>query len=105
VGGTYNIDDNWTLRAGIAYDQTPVTDFYRTARLPDSDRYWLAAGVGYKFTEGFSVDMGIAHIFMSDASISSSVNSTTTVAGGTATISGSYKNQIDLISLQTRFRF
>ena len=105
VGGTYSLDDNWTFRAGVAYDQTPVTDFYRTVRLPDSDRYWLAAGVGYKFSDGFSVDFGLAHIFMPDASIANSVNSTTTVAGGSATISGTYKNQIDLISLQTRFRF
>ncbi len=105
VGGTYNLDEFWTFRMGVAYDQSPVTDFYRTARLPDSDRYWLATGVGYKFSDGFSVDLGLAHIFMPNASISSSVNSTTTVAGGTATINGSYKNQIDLISLQTRFRF
>lgn len=105
VGGTYNLDEFWTFRMGVAYDQSPVTDFYRTARLPDSDRYWLATGVGYKFSDGFSVDLGLAHIFMPNASINSSVNSTTTVAGGTATINGSYKNQIDLISLQTRFRF
>ncbi|HTZ79029.1 MAG TPA: outer membrane protein transport protein [Stellaceae bacterium] len=105
LGTTYNIDDNWTVRSGIAYDQTPVTDFYRTVRLPDSDRYWLALGAGYKFSEGFSVDVGYSHIFMPNASMNGSVNGTTTIAGGTTSIAGSYKNQIDLISLQTRFRF
>jgi long-chain fatty acid transport protein len=110
VGGTYNYGENWTFRAGVAYDQTPVTDRFRTVRLPDSDRYWLAFGAGYKFSEGFSVDLGIAHIFMRDASISSSVNSTIppsplNPASGTDRITGKYTNMIDLISLQTRFRF
>ena len=75
VGGTYNFSENWTFRAGVAYDETPVTDRFRTVRLPDSDRFWLAFGAGYKFNDGFSVDFGVAHIFMRDASISSSVNS------------------------------
>lgn len=110
VGGTYNFGENWTFRAGVAYDQTPVTDRFRTVRLPDSDRYWLAFGAGYKFSEGFSVDLGIAHIFMRDASISSSVNSTIPPSplnptSGTDRITGKYTNMIDLISLQTRFRF
>jgi len=108
VGGTYNLDENWTLRAGVAYDQTPTSDQFRTVRLPDSDRFWLAFGAGYKFSDGFSVDLGIAHIFMRDASISSSVNSTippATLTSGTDRLSGKFTNMIDLISLQTRFRF
>jgi long-chain fatty acid transport protein len=109
-GGTYNFDDNWTFRAGVAADESPVTDRFRTVRLPDSDRIWLAVGVGYKFSAGFSVDVGIAHIFMRDASISSSVNSKIppsplNPASGTDRLSGKFSNMVDLISLQTRFRF
>jgi long-chain fatty acid transport protein len=105
VGGTYNYDEHWTFRAGVAYDETPVRSTNITVRLPDSDRFWLAFGAGYKFSDGFSVDLGVAHIFMRDASISSSVNSTLLQPGGIDKISGKYTNQIDLISLQTRFRF
>lgn len=105
LGGTYNWDDNWTFRSGIAYDQSPVSDQYRTVRLPDADRYWLSFGVGYKFSDGLSVDLGYTHIFMPNASISNSVNSTQVYPGGTDVIAGSYKLHIDLVSLQTRFRF
>jgi long-chain fatty acid transport protein len=106
VGGTYNWDDHWTFRAGVAFDQTPVTDAFRTVRLPDSNRYWLAFGAGYKFSDGFSVDVGVSHIFMPDGSLNSSVNSTTVGFFGTVDkIKGKYSNMIDLISLQTRFRF
>ena len=108
VGGTYNWDEHWTFRAGVAYDETPVRSSNITVRLPDADRFWLAFGAGYKFSDGFSVDLGVAHIFMRDSNLNSSVNSVippATLASGVDRISGKYRNQVDLISLQTRFRF
>ena len=106
VGATYNVDEHWTVRAGIAYDESPVTDGFRTVALPDADRYWIAFGGGYKFSDGLSVDVGYAHIFIpGNPSISSSVNSTLTLPGGVDKLSGSYHSSVDLISLQTRFRF
>ena len=41
VGATYKHNDMWKFRAGVAFDQTPVTND-PTARLPDSDRWWLS---------------------------------------------------------------
>jgi long-chain fatty acid transport protein len=108
VGATYNLDDNWTFRTGLAYDESPVTDGFRTVALPDADRFWIAAGVGYKFNDGLSVDVGYAHIFIPGrATLSSSVNSnlTFTPSPFVDQIRGSYSASVDLISLQTRFRF
>ncbi len=106
VGGTYNWDDHWTFRAGVAFDETPVRDQDRTVRLPDANRFWIAFGAGYKFSDGFSVDLGVAHIFMGDGSLNSSVNSTTHGFFGTVDkISGKFSNMVDLVSLQTRFKF
>lgn len=105
LGGTYNWDEHWTFRAGVAYDETPVRSQFITVRLPDADRFWLAFGVGYKFSPGFSVDLGVAHIFMRDSNLNSSVNSTLFQPGSIDHISGKFTNQVDLISLQTRFRF
>jgi long-chain fatty acid transport protein len=108
LGATYNYDEHWTFRTGVAYDESPVTNEFVTVRLPDSDRYWIAFGAGYKFSDGVSVDLGVAHIFMPNRSISSSVNSTIPPAGpgsGTDTISGKFSNMVDLVSLQARFKF
>jgi long-chain fatty acid transport protein len=106
VGATYNIDDHWTVRTGIAYDESPVTDGFRTVQLPDADRYWLAFGGGYRFSEGLSVDVGYAHIFVpGHPNVSSSVNSTLVLPGGTDKLSGSYSASVDLISVQARYKF
>jgi long-chain fatty acid transport protein len=106
VGATYNVDEHWTARVGVAYDESPVTDGFRTVALPDADRYWISFGGGYKFSDGFSVDAGYAHIFIpGNPSISNSVNSKALFPGGVDKLTGSYRASVDLVSLQARFKF
>lgn len=68
-GGDYRLDDHWTLRAGVAYDQTPTTDATRTPRVPDGDRTWISIGVGYKVSDQLKFDAGYVHLFVNDANI------------------------------------
>lgn len=60
-GGTYDIDDKLTLRAGVAYDQA-ASRHYRSASIPDTDRTWYSLGATYSFTPNFSVDFGYAYL-------------------------------------------
>lgn len=67
LGTEYDLNDKWTLRCGVAYDQTPVKDVeHRTPRLPDADRYWLTCGAQYRFSENIAFDFGYIHIFFKD---------------------------------------
>lgn len=61
LGGTYNVDDKLTLRAGIAYDQAAATE-HASAAIPDTDRMWYSLGATYKFTQNLSVDLGYAYL-------------------------------------------
>jgi long-chain fatty acid transport protein len=101
LGAQYKLLEPLTLRAGVAYDQTPVQDAHRTARLPDADRYWLALGGTYVFTRWLSVDLGYAHIFVRNADIDESV------ATGAIThqLDGRYDSAVDIVSLQLNLRF
>ena len=57
----------WILRAGTAYDQSPVKSAdTRTFRLPDSNRYWLAVGAGYEINKSLTIDAGYSHLFIKD---------------------------------------
>jgi long-chain fatty acid transport protein len=52
------------IRSGFAWDQTPVRSAsFRTPRIPDASRYWLAAGLSYRPLELLSIDVGYAHLF------------------------------------------
>ncbi len=94
VGASYLFNERWTMRTGVAYDQTPIyqtTD--RTARLPDNDRRWLSFGASYKGSSGMSVDVAYAHLFMSNTPIDR-----TGALGDT--LRGSFQNQVDILSAQ-----
>ncbi len=69
LGAEYQLTNAWKLRTGIKYDETPTVDAYRDTRVPDGDRYWLAAGVHYAFNEHTGIDFSYAHIFVTDSPV------------------------------------
>jgi len=70
IGATYKYSDRLTLRAGLAFDESPVPGRTRTLRIPDEDRFWVSIGASYAINECYTVDFGYTHIFVNDASIS-----------------------------------
>ncbi len=92
VGATHQYNEQWKVRAGVAYDQSPVPDANRTARIPDNDRTWLALGGQYKPSKDSAVDFGYAHLFVKNASINSATPAPALV--------GTYKNKVDILSVQ-----
>lgn len=74
AGMEYYVNDNWTLRLGTAWDQSPTSDNqHRTHRIPDSDRIWASAGLSYRY-DNMQFDLGYAHLFMKKSHIRDSVN-------------------------------
>ena len=69
VGTEYYTTDKITLRGGVGYDQTPVSNAYRNAQLPDSDRYVVALGGHYQATKTVGIDVGWAHLFIREVNI------------------------------------
>lgn len=68
VGANYQATPMLKARVGFAWDKTPVRNQFRTPRLPDEDRTWLAGGVQWAFSRRAAVDVGAAYLFISDAS-------------------------------------
>jgi len=101
VGANYRYSDAWTLRGGLAYDQSPVRDAERTPRLPDNNRTWLAFGAQYKFSPQVAVDAAYAHIWVKEPSINQNAGSTAT----SGLISGSYDSNVNIVGLQLTYTF
>ncbi|HVI50716.1 MAG TPA: outer membrane protein transport protein [Candidatus Sulfotelmatobacter sp.] len=99
LGANYKPDDKWVLHTGVAFDQSPVRDAYRTARIPDSNRYWTSFGVSYSVMPGADVHFAYAHLFADKASIQQTANS----AAGTLT--GSYDSSVDIVSASFAIKF
>ena len=62
VGTTYFMDENWTFRTGVAFDDSPVPADKRSISIPDQDRFWLSAGTTYAFNKDASIDIGVSYM-------------------------------------------
>lgn len=104
LGAQYQYTDALRLRAGVAYDQSPVrSSSDRTVRLPDSDRTWLALGMNYKFTKQTSMDVGYAYLMFDEAKIRRQ-----TVLGTTPTaqvVDGKFDTKVHILSVQLNHHF
>ena len=98
LGLTYAWSDDLVLRFGVTYDETPVPDRTRTPRLPDGDRFWVAAGLGYRLNDRLSFDVGYAHLFVEDGDI----DLEDPIRGN---LRGSTDNAVDIVSVQLNWRF
>ncbi|MES2500290.1 MAG: outer membrane protein transport protein [Pseudomonadota bacterium] len=103
LGVNYHLSDSIKLRAGLAYDETPTSNEFRNVRIPDNDRKWLSFGAGWQATPSTKLDIGYAHLFMSDARIDDDQRSVTPVGRGR--VSGEYDASVDILSMQITHNF
>jgi len=69
-GIEYKPNERMTLRAGAAYEESPVQSVsQRTLRDPDTNRVWASLGATYEINDTMSVDLAYAHVFYEDGAI------------------------------------
>lgn len=61
LGGVYDLNHQWTLRSGIAFDNS-AADSIQSISIPDTDRKWITIGATYRASENLSFDMGYAYV-------------------------------------------
>jgi long-chain fatty acid transport protein len=64
VGTDWHYNAQWTFRGGLGWDESPVPNSTRNARLPDANRTWLALGLSYAPTPSTTLSFGYAHLFL-----------------------------------------
>lgn len=102
LGLEYRPDENWTVRAGTAFDETAIPQVNVSPRIPDADRYWISAGVGYRMNGYSDLDFAISHLFAPHSDITQSVLGPGNAARGS--LSGVSNTSATLISLQLVLR-
>lgn len=100
VGIGYQATSALTLRAGLAYDQSPTTSAARqTLLIPDADRRVLGLGGSYALSKTASVDFGATRYFFKNLPIEQNG----TLPGS---FSGRYPHAgINAVSIQGNWRF
>ena len=100
IGVSHKLDEQWKLRLGLAYDQSAVKFEHRTPRIPDSDRIWYSAGLGYEYSEKLSFDAGFTYICAHDAKLN------TNVTGNEGrNVTARYENSIKTFTFSMNYAF
>lgn len=101
LGASYHMNRRWTLKGGVAWDQSPVRDaHHRPTSLPDNDRYWVALGVQYAASESTKIDVGYTHLFVRHTSMDNA-----TEPGKKGVVRGSYDSNANVVGIQVSHRF
>lgn len=101
-GTQYQYNDGLRLKAGVAYDQSPIRNAMdRTVRLPDSDRTMLAVGFNQKIGQRTSIDVGYIHVFFDKTEIDRPTSNPLSLP----LVRGSFSNSADIVSVQLNHQF
>jgi long-chain fatty acid transport protein len=99
LGAEFALNDSFTLRGGIASDETPTNDDDRTPRLPDANRDWFSIGLTWMASEALEVNAGYTRILVDDPSINDPENSSG------AHLVGQYDADVNLFGVSAQYRF
>jgi long-chain fatty acid transport protein len=109
VGAEYRYSDDMKLRAGLAYEKSPLGMLAQSTRLPDSNRIWASLGLTYQIAPQWSMDLAYLHIFMLGDSLKIDPNSATYSqslgAAGLGTLNAKVNNRVEIVSLGLTYKF
>lgn len=98
VGANYHVTEQWMMRFGGGFDQTPTVDSERDVRLPDTDRWALSIGTHYQMRPSLGFDLGYTHLFANSDVL---INKTEVISPTSRnSIAARGNNSTDLVGLQ-----
>lgn len=100
VGASYQLNQQWLLRAGYAYDPSPIRNADRGVRVPVGNRQAVTLGGAYSPNSDLTIDFAYGYLWDSKVSVTQENNS-----GLQPEYSANYKNSANGISVQATYRY
>jgi long-chain fatty acid transport protein len=98
AGGEYALGQQWTVRAGYVWDESPVPNETRSPELPGADRQMVMAGMGWK-RNNLGIDVAYAYLWAEKVEMGTGI---TDAAPGLA---GRFDSSSRFISISASFTF
>jgi long-chain fatty acid transport protein len=102
VGAEFQPNEQWTFRAGVALDESPVPSATLEPRVPDADRTWVSAGFTYHASANIDLSATVGHLFLPDRNVSLSALQPANQLRGNLT--GKTSSSVNVIGLQFSYR-
>ncbi len=98
VGAEYDINEAFTIRGGIAKDESPTNNVDRTPRLPDNDRMLYSVGFSWHASEHISIDAAYQKITIDKPSVN-------ILSSSGSRLAGTFSGDANLYSIGASYKF
>lgn len=102
LGGGFKLNPEWTLRAGLAFEKTPIPDQTASIDFAFDDYKALSVGFSYEPSDTVVVDAGLQHTFSFDRDVSQGDAS---IFGDAATTQSNVETQYTSLAVGLRWKF
>lgn len=93
LGTSYQLNRDWVLRTGFAWDRSPTTDADRTVRIPVGNRRIFSLGAGWNLNDDITIDAAYAYLHEDTAEVNEPA------------YQAEYRNSAHGVSTQLTYRF
>lgn len=100
LGANYHLNEQLMFRTGIGFDKTPTNNRDRNVALPDSNRFAIALGSHYQWSQTLGFDLGWTHIFAANTRITDNL---TTMGDQELVTNASIKANADVYGFQIKW--
>ncbi|MCI3943699.1 putative outer membrane protein P1 [Pseudomonas syringae] len=97
IGTAYRLDQQWALRAGVLFDQSPTSNTNRSPRTPTGDRKVFSVGAGYDVTPQLTLDVAYSYLQEERVDVSR--------ANALGSYSATYQSHANLLGVGATYRF
>ena len=103
LGAAYKLNNQVTLRTGLAFDQSPTNNTHRSPRIPSGDRTAVSFGLGWDPSADVTVDLAYTYLWEEDTS----VNRSKSYMGGALVqnYDATYENSAHGLAASLTYRF
>ncbi|MCQ4241968.1 OmpP1/FadL family transporter [Stutzerimonas stutzeri] len=103
IGTAYKVNKQWTLRGGLAFDQSPTNNTHRSPRIPSGDRTAVSLGLAWNPTDDVTLDLAYSYLWEESVT----VNRDKSFAGGLLEqdYSATYENSAHGFGAALSYRF
>lgn len=105
IGASYQLNPQWVLRTGLAFDPSPAENAHRSVRIPVGNRKVFSVGAGWSPSDDLTIDVAYSYLHENAAKVN---QETTELAPGVEIapgFSGEYNNSAHGLGLQATYRF
>jgi long-chain fatty acid transport protein len=105
LGLTWQYQPDLSLKTGVAFDENPILQSHKTARVPTADRLWWTIGANWTIDSHWTLDLAYGYMWMSALTINEHEFNANDQRIYKSQLQASFKNHAQVLGMQLNYRY